>query len=137
MSDPAPDGPIVLFDGVCNLCTGVVQFVIRRDPEGRFRFAPLQSETATELLHACGLSENRLETFVLIEDGDCYTKSSAAIRIAAHLGGLYRVAGPLRYLPRPVRDAVYDLVAASRYEVFGRKDQCMVPGPDVEDRFLD
>lgn len=137
MSDVGTDGPIVLFDGVCNLCSAIVQFVIRRDPGGRFRFAPLQSDIATELLRGCSLSGNQLETFVLIQDGDCNTKSSAAIRIAVELGGVYRLLGPLRYVPRPLRDAVYDLVVATRYDIFGRKDQCMVPGPDIEDRFLD
>lgn len=122
---------------MCNLCNGVVQFLIRRDPGGRFSFAPLQSEVATELLRECGLPTDRMETFVLVDDGRCYTKSSAAIRIATRLGGVYRLAAPLRYVPRIVRDAVYDLVAATRYDVFGRKDQCMVPGPDVRDRFLD
>jgi len=131
------DGPVLLFDGVCNLCNGVIRFLIRRDPEGRFRYAPLQSDVATELLSDCGLPTDRIETFVMIDDGECYTKSSAAIRVAVKLGGLYRVAGPLRYLPRPIRDGVYDLVAATRYDIFGRTDECMVPTPAIEDRFLE
>ena len=137
MSDVDREGPVILFDGVCNLCNGVIQYIIPRDPEPRFRFAPLQSAVAEELLEECGLPTDRLETFVLIEDGTCYTKSDAAIRIAVHLGGIHRLVGPLRFIPRPVRDAVYDLVAATRYDVFGRKDECMVPTPDIEDRFLD
>jgi predicted DCC family thiol-disulfide oxidoreductase YuxK len=131
------EGPILLFDGVCNLCNGIIQFIIKRDPEGRFRYAPLQSEVAKDLLRDCGLPTDRIETFVMIDEGECYTKSSAAIRIATKLGGFYRVAGPFRYIPRPIRDSVYDLVAATRYDIFGRKDQCMVPTPDIEDRFLD
>lgn len=129
-------GPILLFDGVCNLCNGIIQFIIKRDPDGRFRYAPLQSDVATDLLRDCGLPTDRIETFVMIDDGECYTKSAAAIRIATKLGGLYRVVGPFRYIPRPIRDGVYDLVAATRYDIFGRKDECMVPTPEIEDRFL-
>lgn len=131
------EGPILLFDGVCNLCNGVIQFLIKRDPDGRFRYAPLQSDVATELLRDCGLPTDRIETFVMIHDGECLTKSTAAIRIATELGGIYRLAGPLKYIPRPIRDGVYDLVAATRYDIFGRKEECMVPTPDIEDRFLD
>jgi len=131
------EGPILLFDGVCNLCNGVIQFLIKRDPDGRFRYAPLQSDVATELLRDCGLPTDRIETFVMIHDGECFTKSTAAIRIAMELGGIYRLAGPLKYIPRPIRDGVYDLVAATRYDIFGRKEECMVPTPDIEDRFLD
>ena len=130
-------GPILLFDGVCNLCNGIIQFIIKRDPDGRFRYAPLQSDVATDLLRDCGLPTDRIETFVMIDDGECYTKSAAAIRIATKLGGLYRVVGPFRYIPRPIRDGVYDLVAATRYDIFGRKDECMVPTPEIEDRFLE
>lgn len=131
------EGPVVLFDGVCNLCNGVVQFLIRRDPEGRFRFAPLQSEVGQNVLERFGLPTDALETFVLVEGDECYTKSTAALRTARHLGGAYALLYHLRYVPRPLRDAVYDLVAASRYRLFGRKDQCMVPSPEIEDRFLD
>lgn len=137
-STPTTDGsPIILFDGVCNLCNGLVRFLIRRDPDGRFRFAPLQSDVGQELLERFDLPTDTLETFVLVEDGECYTKSTAALRTARHLGGVYALLSYLRFVPRPLRDAVYDLVAASRYRVFGRKDRCMIPSPDVEDRFLD
>jgi predicted DCC family thiol-disulfide oxidoreductase YuxK len=136
MTTPAPERPVVLFDGVCNLCAGTVQFLIRHDPEGRFRFAPLQSEVARDLLEAHGLADHDLDSIVLIEDGKAHVKSDAAIRIGVRLGGLYRLLGPTKYLPRLLRDAVYDLVASYRYRVFGKKDQCMMPTPENRERFL-
>lgn len=134
--DPSADHPVVLFDGVCNLCTGSVQFLIRRDPEGVFRFAPLQSEVGSELATECGIPADELETVVLIEGGTCYTKSDAALRAAAHIGGLYAVLPPFRFLPKRLRDVAYDFVAARRYRWFGKKDQCMMPTPDIRSRFL-
>jgi predicted DCC family thiol-disulfide oxidoreductase YuxK len=136
MSTPAPEHPVVLFDGVCNLCTGTVQFLIRRDPEGQFRFAPLQSEVARDLLEEHGLEGHDLDSIVLIENGEVYVKSNAAIRIGVLLGGVYRLLGPTKYLPRLLRDAVYDLVADYRYRVFGKKDRCMIPTPENRERFL-
>jgi len=139
MSDlaDAPDGPVVLFDGVCNLCTGVVRFVVPRDEAGRVRFAALQSEPGQELLAACGLPTSDFDSLVLVDDGEYYTKSAAALRLAGYLDGPVSLLAWLRAVPRPLRDAVYDAVADHRYRVFGRKDRCMMPTPDVEERFLD
>ncbi|MFB6105545.1 MAG: thiol-disulfide oxidoreductase DCC family protein [Halobacteriaceae archaeon] len=138
MADAVPDDhPVVLFDGVCNLCTGFVTFLIPRDPEGVLRFASLQSEVGAAALDRFDLPTGEFDSIVLVEGDDYYTKSSAALRIAYHLGGVYRLLYALRVVPRPVRDAVYDLVANHRYQVFGRKDACMVPTPDVQSRFLD
>jgi len=135
-ADAPPDHPVVLFDGVCTLCTDTVQFLIRRDPEGLFQFAPLQSNPAQELLAAHGLEDHDLDSIVLIEGGDCYVKSDAAIRIAVRLGGAYRLFGPTKYVPRALRDAVYDVVAAHRYRIFGRRESCMVPTEGNRNRFL-
>jgi len=135
-ADTPEEHPIVLFDGVCNLCTGAVQFIIRHDPEGRFRFAPLQSQVGEQLAEECGVPTDELETMVVIDDGECYTRSDAALRIAHHLGGVYRLLSPLGVLPKRVRDVVYNLVAEHRYTVFGQRDQCMVPTPDIRSRFL-
>ncbi|WP_049928916.1 thiol-disulfide oxidoreductase DCC family protein [Halopiger goleimassiliensis] len=131
------DDPIVLFDGVCNLCTGFVQFLVPRDPEGRFHFASLQSDVGERLLTTHGLAGDELDSIVLIEGEDVYVKSAAVIRIASILGGIYALARPLRYLPRRLRDWGYDLVAANRYRLFGKKEQCMMPSEDVQSRFLD
>jgi predicted DCC family thiol-disulfide oxidoreductase YuxK len=129
------DGPVLLFDGVCNLCTGAVRFVVPRDPDGRIRFAPLQSPAGQALLARHDLPDD-LDSVVLVEGDRAYTKSAAAIRVAELLGWPYRAAAIARLLPRRLRDAVYDVIAANRYDWFGRKERCMVPSEDVRDRFL-
>lgn len=134
--ESAEGHPVILFDGICTLCNWVVQFIIPRDPNGTFRFASLQSDAGSRLLSECGLPTDNMDTLVLVEDGDCYTKSDAALRIASHLGGAYRLLTPFRAVPRFVRDAVYDVVAEHRYQWFGRKDQCTIPSPDARSRFL-
>ncbi|WP_253738267.1 thiol-disulfide oxidoreductase DCC family protein [Halohasta salina] len=128
--------PILLFDGVCNLCDGSIQFLIPRDPAGTLRFAPLQSDLGKTVREATGLSTDELETVVFVDDGHAYIKSDAAIRIGERLGGIYRLLSLGRLLPRPLRDRIYDFVADHRYDWFGKKDQCMVPDADVSDRFL-
>lgn len=136
MGSEARDHPVLLFDGVCNLCEGFVQFVIRRDPNARFRFAPLQSAPGEQLLADCGWAGERLEGLVLVADGRCYRKSDAVIRTATRLGWPYRLLGPTRYLPRSLRDVCYDVVADRRYAWFGRKEECLVPTDDIRSRFL-
>lgn len=141
-TDPLADvdlgaGPILLFDGVCNLCSGVVRFVAPRDPNADLRFASLQSEVGQALLDRFDLPTAAFDSFVLVEGGDCYTKSTAALRTAAYLRAPWSALAALRVVPRPLRDAVYDLVAASRYRVFGRKEQCLMPTPAVSERFVD
>lgn len=130
------DHPVLLFDGVCNLCNGFVHFIIRHDPDATFRFAPLQSDVTEELLTACGDVGDDLDTVVLVEGNTCYTKSMAVLRVARRLGWPYRLLYPFRVVPRWLRDAAYDFVADHRYGWFGRRDQCMVPTPDVTERFL-
>src|SRR5712691_1177998 len=110
--------PVILFDGVCNVCSGFMQFVIARDPAGRFRFASLAS-------------------VVLVEGDQVFTQSTAALRIARGLGLPWRLAYGLIAVPRPLRDWVYDVVARHRYQWFGRRDGCLVPTPQVRARFLD
>jgi predicted DCC family thiol-disulfide oxidoreductase YuxK len=135
--DVPTDKPILLFDGVCNLCNGFVQWVIQRDPEARFRFAALQSEAGQRLLERHGLPTERFETFVLVEGEDYYTKSTAALRMCKRLGLPYSLLYPFVAVPHSVRDRVYEFVAANRYDWFGQRDRCMVPPSDLEDRFLD
>lgn len=136
VSGPENVSPVVLFDGVCNLCEGVVRFVLARDRTGHFRFAALQSPAGQQLLAACGLSTTTFDSFVLIEAGRCHTESSAALRVAAGLGGAWRLVGLLRVVPRPIRDAVYRWVARNRYRWFGRREACLVPTPEIRSRFL-
>lgn len=131
------DHPIVLFDGVCNLCTGTVRFVIPRDPQGTVYFASLQSSVGQELLARFDLAADEFDSFVLVEGDRHYTKSTAALRIAKYLGGAYAWLSLLRVIPRGLRDAVYDVVSNHRYQWFGRRKECMVPGEDVRSRFLE
>ena len=136
MVDLPREDPVVLFDGVCNLCSGSVRFLIEHDSGATLRFAPLQSDVAGDLLDAVGLHDYDFDTIVLVEGEEYYTKSDAALRIARHLDRPWSLLWAFRYVPRLLRDAVYDIVASSRYAVFGRKEQCMVPTPEVRDRFL-
>jgi predicted DCC family thiol-disulfide oxidoreductase YuxK len=128
--------PILLFDGVCNLCSGVVQVVIRHDPEGRFRFAALQSETGRRLLVAHGLPADALDTFVLVEGPLSFTRSDAAIEIARRLSGPWHWLRLVGVLPRPLRDWLYGIVVRNRYRWFGRSESCLVPTPELTQRFL-
>jgi len=133
---PSTDGPVLLFDGVCNLCNGTVRFVIDRDPAGLIRFAPLQSDAGRALLDDAGVPKTPLESVVLVEGDAVSRKSTAAIRVLELLGWPYRVATVGRLVPRRLRNWAYDAVAANRYDWFGRRDRCMVPDEDVSDRFL-
>jgi len=131
------DSLIVLFDGVCNVCNRLTRFVIEHDPPpARFRLAALQSETGRRLLRAHGLSEDDLDTFVLVEGDRALVRSTAALRLLALLGPPWSLLAVLRVVPRPLRDAVYDWIARHRHEWWGKRDECMVPTPDVRSRFL-
>lgn len=128
---------VVLFDGVCNFCNGTVRFIIERDPDARFGFAPLQSNVARELLAGHGYAAAvDPDTVLLVEDGKVYERSTAALRIARRLRGPTRLAYAFVVVPRFVRDAVYRLIARNRYRWFGKSEECMVPTPSVRSRFL-
>ena len=128
---------MIVFDGVCNLCNTLVQFVIARDPKGRFQFAPMQSESGRRVLRESGAGEPYPDSIVLVESSQIYVGSTAALRIARQLGLPWSLAYGLIVVPRPVRDWVYTLVANHRYKWFGRRQTCMVPTPDVRARFLE
>ncbi|HEX2202676.1 MAG TPA: thiol-disulfide oxidoreductase DCC family protein [Longimicrobium sp.] len=128
--------PVVLFDGVCNFCNASVNFIIDRDPRGRLRFAALQSEAGEAFLRGAGMPTADFDTVVLVEDGRVHTRSDAALRIARRLSGAWPLLAAFRVVPRPLRDLVYDLVARNRYRLFGKRDACMLPSPEVRARFL-
>jgi predicted DCC family thiol-disulfide oxidoreductase YuxK len=130
------DAPVVLYDGVCGMCNGLVKWIARRDRRGRFRFAALQGETGQELLRRHGLRTDDFDSAVLVEDGRAYLRSRAVLRIVSGLGGAWGIAGPLALLPAPLLDFFYDRVARSRYRIFGRSDACMLPPPELRARFL-
>lgn len=127
---------VVLFDGVCNLCNGSVQFLLKRDPEGRFRFASLQSDAGRSLLAEHGLAMDCLSSVLLIEDGRVWQESSAALRIARHLPGPWKLLRVFAAVPRPLRDAVYRWIARNRYRWFGKAEACWLPTPELKERFL-
>lgn len=129
--------PVVLFDGVCNLCNRTVQYIIRHDPKGRFHFAALQSHAGRGLQERYGLDPEAMNTIILFERGQAYAKSDAALRIARRLKGPIRFWWAARAIPRPIRDFVYDWIGRQRYRWFGKREECMVPGPDMRTRFLD
>ena len=128
---------IILFDDVCNLCSGFVQLVIEHDPEARFRFAALQSEAGQRLLAPAGLPSPAPDTLVLLEDGRAFTRSTAALRIARRLRFPWPIAYGFILVPSPLRDAIYDGIARRRSRWFGERERCMVPTPDARRRFID
>ncbi|MEW9701917.1 thiol-disulfide oxidoreductase DCC family protein [Paenibacillus sp. SI8] len=137
MANPSEVGAIVLFDGVCNLCNGAVQFILRNDPKGHFHFASLQSTVGQELLRQHHLPVQQMNTIVLIEAGRSYTQSTAALRIARRLRGAWPASYAAILIPAAWRNAVYAFVARNRYRWFGQAEHCMLPKPEFKMRFLD
>ena len=127
---------IVIFDGVCNFCNGAVNFIVERDPEGKFAFTPMQSELAQELVEKYGISNVGFDTFLLIKNGECFIWTNAAIEIAKELDGHWWFCTIFKIVPRPVRDWFYRLFARNRYALFGRTDQCMTPTQELAKRFV-
>ncbi|MEO9484088.1 MAG: DCC1-like thiol-disulfide oxidoreductase family protein [Ekhidna sp.] len=129
--------PVILFDGVCNLCNTSVQFVIDRDKKDQFLFASLQSSYAKEVLPESLSDSDALQSIVLISKDKIITKSSAALTVAKSLSGLWPMMYLFMIVPRFVRDWIYDIVAKNRYKWFGKKDICMIPSPELKSRFID
>jgi predicted DCC family thiol-disulfide oxidoreductase YuxK len=135
LPDPAVH-PVVLFDGVCNLCHRAVQFLLEYDRDARLRFASLQSEVGRTLLAKHGLDADALDTMVLVDAGGAHLRSDAALRIVRFLGPPWSWLRALAALPRPLRDAGYDFIARNRYRWFGKKDACPLPRAEWTARFL-
>ncbi len=142
-SAPSPATTIVLFDGVCNLCSGWVQFLLRRDRRGRFRFATLQSTAGQALVQRFGAAAGELETLVVIEAGEAggpdraWVRGDAVLRLIRRLPLPWPLLSIGWLLPRPLRDALYRFVARRRYRWFGKRATCLVPTPELQSRFLD
>ena len=130
-----PDN-LILFDGVCNLCSALVQFVIRHDPAAKFRIAAIQSEIGRNIFQSHGLDPADLQTFVFLTGGRILLRSDAAIEVVARFGGAWRIFRILRFVPRLVRDVIYSTIARNRYRWFGRKEMCMIPTAEIKGRFL-
>jgi len=131
------ESSILLFDGVCNLCNGVVQFIIRHDRKKKIKFAPLQSESGQQLLKKFSLPLNDFDSFVFIHENNYWTKSSAGLKVLNELGAGWKIFYPLIFIPKFIRDFFYSIVAKTRYKIFGRKKVCMIPTPEIRERFLE
>ena len=127
---------IILFDGVCNLCKNTVQFLIKRDSKAKFKFGSLQSEEGQAVLKDFDLSTNDFDTFVYIKENKWFIKSSAALRVLKELGGIWKFFFVFILIPKKIRDFLYDIVVRNRYKWFGKRDSCMVPTPELKNRFL-
>ena len=130
------DKPVILFDGVCNLCNGSVQFILKRDKEKRFLFASLQSTYGQKLLQQFNLPVDNFNSFILYQDGKIFFKSTGALKIFEQLQGWGWVK-IFWIVPKFIRDAVYSLIANNRYKWFGKKEECWLPTPELKARFLD
>lgn len=128
--------PIIFFDGVCNLCTGSVQFIIKRDRKDVFRFAALQSEQAQQYLSLFGADLKELNTILLLEDGKVYQRSTAALRIVRRLSGTWPLLYGLIIIPAFIRDWVYRQIAKRRYRIWGQQESCMIPTAELKAKFL-
>lgn len=132
----ASDHPVILFDGVCNLCNSSVQFVIKHDKEGKFRFAALQSDFGQQQLERYSFDKEQLLSVVLVMNGRAYDKSRAALEIARRLNGIWPMFYAFIIVPPFIRDFVYNWISRNRYRWFGRRDECMIPTPDLKARFI-
>jgi len=130
------EAPVVLFDGVCNLCNGSVIFIIKRDPKSKMKFASLQSSYGSSQMDRFHLPPSALNSVLLIKNGKLYQKSNAALEIAAMLSGLWPMLYVFKVIPRFLRDWIYDWVARNRYRWFGKKEECMIPTPAMKARFI-
>ncbi|WP_121356442.1 thiol-disulfide oxidoreductase DCC family protein [Flavisolibacter nicotianae] len=128
--------PVILFDGVCNFCNGTVNFLLKQDKKKRFRFAALQSEAGQALLAQYGLSKENLDTFILVDNGKVYRRSTAALRVGSNLPWYWQWTQAFRIVPPFIRDGVYNFIARNRYKWFGKKKTCMLPAPGMQSRYL-
>lgn len=128
--------PVILFDGVCNFCNAGINFIIRQDKKKVFRFAPLQSEAGQKLLKQYNLPTEGFESFVLIDAGKVYQKSAAGLRVCGQLPWYWGWTQAFWIAPKFLRDGVYNFLARNRYKWFGKKNECMVPTPQLKSRFV-
>lgn len=127
---------IVFFDGICNLCNSSVRFILKRDKQALFRFASLQSDFAKQFFHQRQFDATGIDSIVLFEDGKFHVRSTAALKIARNLDGLWFLLYGFIVVPAPLRDAVYEFIARNRYRWFGKRDHCAMPEPGMKERFL-
>ena len=136
MDEREKDKSIIVFDGYCNFCSGSVLFIIRRDPGLIFRFSASQSETGRRILEEYDLDELAEHSLILIKNGRIYNKSGAALRISRQLRGLWPLFYGFILIPGVIRDLIYDFLARNRYRLYGKREECFLPGEDIRGRFL-
>jgi len=135
MESTIPTNPVILFDGVCNLCNGSVQKIIAADPQQQFRFASLQGSFGQQVLKQFHLPSSELSSFILLENNQIFTKSTGALKVARKLSGAWPLLYALILVPRFIRDGVYSIIARNRYKWFGKKESCMVPNAALQNLF--
>lgn len=128
--------PVILFDGVCHLCTAGIQFIIKKDKKNKFRFASLQGKFGQQLLQQLHLPATNLDSFILLENGKIYTQSMAALKIAKRLSGLWPFLYVLIIIPSFIRNTIYRIIASNRYRWFGKRNECWIPSAQINSRFL-
>ena len=128
--------PIILFDGVCNFCNSAVNFVLKRNKKQDIVFSPMQTEAGQKLLQQYDLPLDDMLSFVFIEDGKAYTRSTAALKVCRHLRGLWPLCYGFIIVPKFIRDGLYNWTARNRYKWFGVRQECMIPTPEIKARFL-
>jgi predicted DCC family thiol-disulfide oxidoreductase YuxK len=128
--------PIILFDGVCNFCNRTVNTILKYDKQAYFQFAPSQSNTAMQRFQALSIDQKSIDSVILIDNEKVFTKTDAVIQIATQLSGWPSLFRFLKFIPKPLRDFGYDLIANNRYRLFGKKDNCMIPDVSIRHRFL-
>jgi len=127
---------VIIFDGVCNLCNGAVQFVIKRDKKGSINFAPLQGDYGQQLLKQHHLPMEEFNSFLLIENGKVYAQSTAALKVCKYLTGGWPLMVGFIIVPTFIRNGIYRWIAKNRYKWFGKKDACMIPTAELKSRFI-
>lgn len=130
------DQPIIIFDGVCNLCEYSVKFIVNNDRQARFKFVSAQSEKGEVLQRMCGVDTLQDGTVILLKNDQVYVNSDAALQIARYLDGLWRFLYVFKFIPKPVRDFFYSIISKNRYRWFGKKNECLLPDNNIKERFL-
>lgn len=128
---------VIIFDGVCNFCNNSVNFIIDRDHKNVFKFTPIQSKAAETIMAQYGVKKVGFDTLILVKNKKFYYRSDAALEITKDLSGYWDLFRILVIIPRPIRDYFYSLFAKYRYRIFGKNDTCLIPAPEIKDKFLD
>lgn len=126
----------IIFDGICNFCNRTVNIILKYDRQAYFQFAPSQSNAAIEIMQQHRIDQTSIDSVILIDNEKVFTKTDAVVQIATHLSGWPKLFRYIKFIPKPIRDVGYDLIANNRYRLFGKKDHCMIPDASIRHRFL-